>query len=199
MTTSLSTNSAPEVASTLRSSRRRPPNSILQVGTSSRGLWLPYRVSPVHHRKGHVATRWLTPLAPSEVSSPTACLSREEPHTPGGSQPTGYVAPTGFLALSTPCSPRDLLGLFHPRCAHGVRPSRPLSSTDAVRPLERRDPQGLLLQSANRSSPYRGSHASGSSDTRPGYQPGDWSACLLELSRFEASYHRQSAGVTSSH
>jgi len=131
------------VTSTLRYSHRRPSSLITQAETSSRRLWLLYRVSPVHHRKGHVATRWLTPLAPSEVSSPTAFVSHEEPHTSGGSQPTGYVASTGFLALSTPCSPRDLLGLFHPRCALGVRSSRLSSTADAVRPLGRRDPLGL--------------------------------------------------------
>jgi hypothetical protein len=107
------------VTSTLRYSHRRPSSSISQAGTSSHRLWLLYRVSPVHHRKGRVATRWLTPLAPSEVSAPTAFASHEEPHTPGGSQPTGYVASTGFspsrrlapLATSWACSiPGALMG-----------------------------------------------------------------------------------------
>lgn len=183
------------LTSTLRSSRRRPPSSISQAGTSSRRLWLPYRVSPAHHRKGRVATRWLTPLAPSEVSSPSAFASRKEPHSPGGSQPAGYVASSGFLALSTPCSPCDLLGLFHPRCALGVRSSRLSSPTGAVRPLERRDPPGLPPRLANHGAPFRGSHASRSSDTRPGYWPGDWPACLLELLRSEVSCQRQSAAI----
>jgi hypothetical protein len=82
-------------------------------------------------------------LAPSEVFSPLAFLRREEPHTPAGSRPSGYVASPGFPTLSTPCSPRDLPGLFHPRSAFGVHPSRPSSSRDAVRPLERRAPRGL--------------------------------------------------------
>jgi len=90
-----------------------------------------------------VASRRHPALAPSEVSSPLAFLHREEPHTPAGSRPSGYVAPPGFPTLSTPCSPRDLLGLFHPRSAFGVHPSRPSSSRDAVRPLERRAPRGL--------------------------------------------------------
>jgi hypothetical protein len=90
-----------------------------------------------------VASRRQSALAPSEVSSPTAFFNHEEPHTPAGSQPDGYVAPPGSLTLSTPCSPRDLLGLFHPRSALGVNPSRPSSSHGAVRPLRRRAPRGL--------------------------------------------------------
>ena len=58
---------------------------------------------------------------------------------PAGSQPTGYVAPSGFRTLSALCSPRDLPGLFHPGSAPGV-PLRGLSPRGAVRPLERRTP-----------------------------------------------------------
>jgi hypothetical protein len=83
------------------------------------------------------------PLAPSEVCSPLAFPRRAEPHTPGASQHAGYVAPSGFLTLSTPCSPHDLPGLFHPGSTRGVRPSRPSSPNDAVRPLERRVPHGV--------------------------------------------------------
>jgi len=89
------------------------------------------------------ASRRPTTSAPSEVSSPSAFLRREEPHTPAESQPGGYVASSGFLTLPTPCSPRDLPGLFHPGSALGVNPPRPSSSRDAVRPLERRAPRGL--------------------------------------------------------
>jgi hypothetical protein len=89
------------------------------------------------------ASRWHPTFAPSEVSSPSAFLNREEPHIPAGSQTDGYVAPSGILTLSTPCSPRDLLGLFHPRSALGVLPSRLSSFHGAVRPLGRRAPQGL--------------------------------------------------------
>jgi hypothetical protein len=39
---------------------------------------------------------------------------------PAGSHPAGFVAPSGFLTLSTPCSPHGLPGLFHPSTAHGV-------------------------------------------------------------------------------
>lgn len=45
--------------------------------------------------------------------------------------------------LSAPCSPRGQPGIFHPGSALGVVPSRPSSSHGAVRPLERRAPQGL--------------------------------------------------------
>jgi hypothetical protein len=48
--------------------------------------------------------------------------SHEEPLTPRGPTPLGYVAPPGFLTLSTPCSPHGLPGLFHPGPAHGVQP-----------------------------------------------------------------------------
>jgi hypothetical protein len=71
---------------------------------------------------------------------PQRLANRAEPLTPGGFQPTGYVAPPGFLTLSTLCSPRDLLGLFHPSSALGVFPSRPYSLPAAVRPLGRRSP-----------------------------------------------------------
>jgi len=61
--------------------------------------------------------------APSEVSSPSTYLSREEPLNPGSSQLAGWVAPSGFLTPSTLCSPHGLPGLFHPGSAHGVWPS----------------------------------------------------------------------------
>jgi len=69
--------------------------------------------------------------------------SHGEPHNPASPTSSGSVAPSGFLTLSTPCSPRDLPGLFHPGSAHGVHPSRPSSPTGAVRPLERRVPPGV--------------------------------------------------------
>lgn len=63
--------------------------------------------------------------------------------TPAGPNPTGYVAPSGFRTLSTPCSLRGLLGLFHPSSARGLCPSRSCSPRDAVRFLKRRDPHDL--------------------------------------------------------
>jgi hypothetical protein len=44
--------------------------------------------------------------------------------TPATSHVAGYVTPTGFLSLSTSCSPHNLPGLLHPGPAHGVHPSR---------------------------------------------------------------------------
>jgi hypothetical protein len=69
--------------------------------------------------------------------------SHGEHHNPEETHLLGYVAPSGFLTLSTPCSPHDLPGLFHPGSAHGVHPSRPCSPAGAIRPLERRCPPGV--------------------------------------------------------
>jgi len=61
---------------------------------------------------------------------PVSVLPAMESHlTPARSQPAGYVAPSGFLTLSAPCSPHGLPGLFHPGSAFGVRPSRLCSPT----------------------------------------------------------------------
>lgn len=59
---------------------------------------------------------------------------------------TSYVAPLEFLTPSTPCSLRDLLGLFHPSSARGVLPSRLCSPRNAVRPLRRRDPHAIACR-----------------------------------------------------
>lgn len=72
---------------------------------------------------------------------------------PGGSHPTGYVAPSGFLTLSALYSPHTLPGLFHPGPTYGVFPSRPFSSLGAVHPLERRAPLGLTLVETRSSPP----------------------------------------------
>jgi hypothetical protein len=47
---------------------------------------------------------------------------------PRASHLRGYVAPSGFRTLSTPCSHHRLPGLFHPGSTLGVRPSRPCST-----------------------------------------------------------------------
>lgn len=82
---------------------------------------------------------------PPEVFVPFSVLGTAGSHlTPVGSQPTGYVAPSGFGALSTPCSPHSLPSLFHPGSAHGVFALRGFAPLDdAVRPLERRLPLGV--------------------------------------------------------
>jgi hypothetical protein len=67
--------------------------------------------------------------------------SHVERHTSDGSQTDGYVAPSGFRTLSTPCSPHDLPDLFHSGPVLGVNSSRLLSSHNAVRPLGRRVPR----------------------------------------------------------
>ena len=72
--------------------------------------------------------------------------SHEELLTSDGIQTTGYVAPPGFHTLSTPCSPHDLPGLFHPGTAHGVNPSRSYSLPGAVRSFERRFPLEVSLR-----------------------------------------------------
>jgi len=38
--------------------------------------------------------------------------------------PSAQVAPVEFLTLPTPCSPNNLLGLFHPKSVPGVLPPR---------------------------------------------------------------------------
>jgi hypothetical protein len=57
---------------------------------------------------------------------------------PGIPIPPDSRTPSGFLTLSTSCSPDDLSGLFHPESVPGILPSRFLSFRVAVRPLERR-------------------------------------------------------------
>jgi hypothetical protein len=129
--------------STLRSSRRRPSGFVPTMPDILSQALAPLQSFTSTSPQITVATRWHPAFAPSEVSSPSAPVSHEEPLTPVGSQPAGYVAPSGSLTLSTPCSLRDLPGLFHPGYAHGVNPTRPSSSHGAVRPLERRAPRGL--------------------------------------------------------
>jgi len=104
-----------------------PPCTVTVQRISSLRLWLPFRVSPIRHRKrpGADPRLYLKSPAPSKVWSPTAfsqqrgaTLIRRDPNS------SGYVAPSGFRTLSTLCSPRSLPDLFHPGPAHGVNPSR---------------------------------------------------------------------------
>jgi hypothetical protein len=114
--------SVSDTESTLRFPRRRPILRPFNREISSLRLWLPFRVSPVRHREAVRDPEGSRCFAPSEVSSPPASFSPEEPHRSGVSHPAGYVAPSGFLTLSTPCSLRDLPGLFHPGTTPGVFP-----------------------------------------------------------------------------
>jgi hypothetical protein len=129
--------STPRPIPTLESARSSP----LRFGPS-------YTVSPTSHRTAG-STEMLTHPCSVRGSFPFSVLPVTRSHlAPAGSQPTGYVAPSGFRTLSAPCSPRDLPGLFHPGSAPGV-PLRGLSPRGAVRPLERRTPPvfGLALPS----------------------------------------------------
>jgi len=96
---------------------------------------------------------------PSEVSSPLTSLSREEPHIPGVSQHAGYVAPSGFLTLSTPCSPHDLPGLFHPGSACGVLPFEALILARCRTPSRTPRPSwGFSPTPQDRGCPSRDTH-----------------------------------------
>jgi hypothetical protein len=63
-------------------------------------------------------------------------------HSPGACL-TPFVALTGFLALSAPCSPPGRPALFHAGDAHGVRPFRAFPSRGAVPPLGGRCPHDV--------------------------------------------------------
>jgi hypothetical protein len=110
-------------------------------------------VSPVHHRVAVRSPEGSRCSAPSEVSSPSASVSLEEPHTPGGSHPAGYVAPSGFLTLSTPCSPHGLPGLFHPGTTHGVLPFEALLLTWCRTPSQTPRPSGFPLDQKEETAP----------------------------------------------
>jgi len=172
--------------STLGFLRRRPYHGSTR-GRSSLRLWLPYRVSPVHHRepvRDRLRSRWSTP---SEVSSPSASLSHEELHSPTETHPGGCVASSGFRTLPTPCSPHGLPGLFHPGSAHGVWPFEALLLVWCRTPSRTPRPSGFLLISNEKRPPFQGLTHQTKHIRRPGYQPSGCSECLLGLFRFEAS------------
>jgi hypothetical protein len=167
-------------------SRRRLYHGLTR-GKSSRRLWLPYRVSPVHHRepgRDPLRSRWSTP---SEVSSPSAFLNHEEPLSPAGSHPGGCVASSGFRTLTTPCSPHGLPGLFHPGSAHGVLPFEALLLAWCCASSRTPRPSGFLLIPCEKRPPFQGPTHQAKHFRRPRYQPGGCGECLLGLFRFEAS------------
>jgi hypothetical protein len=91
------------------------------MGSSSLRLWLPFRVSPVRHRDRLRCLSTTPAFAPSEVSRPSASYQLHGATYPRRVPPlTGYVAPPGFLTLSTLCSPHSLPDIFHPSSAHGL-------------------------------------------------------------------------------
>jgi hypothetical protein len=69
-------------------------------------------------------------LEPWRIHCPGACL-------------TPFVALSGFLILSAPCSPPYLPTLFHAGSVLGVSPFRAFSSQGAVPPLGGRCPPGV--------------------------------------------------------
>jgi len=94
-----------------------------------------HRSTPVHEPRlafqQHCTFRGLFPFDVFPVTR-SSC--------PASPTSTGPVPPSGFLTLSTSCSPHDLSDLFHSESAPGVRPSRLYSFRVAVRPFERRPP-----------------------------------------------------------
>jgi len=122
-----------------------------------------YRSTPIHEPKliswHHCTSRGFFPF---DVFPATRSFCPASPTS------TGPVPPSGFLTLSTSCSPRDLSDLFHSESAPGFRPSRLSSSRVAVRPLERRPPLvvGSSCRSFLRSTP--------GFDTPRKSRPGPW-------------------------
>lgn len=91
---------------------------------------------------------------------PYSVCNHEEPLTSDSSHTAGYVAPSEFLTLSTPCSPHGLPGLFHPGPAHGVRPSRFYSLPAVVLPFGSRTLLGLASHTPKHElPPFQGFYA----------------------------------------
>jgi hypothetical protein len=130
--------------STLRFLRRCPSCTVKYRNESSLRLWLPYRVLLVRHRGRSSSSTRSRPAAisrPFQGFFPYSVFPATGSYlTPAGSHLAGYVTSSGFLTLSTFCSPRSLPGLFHPGTALGVNPTRPLSFLGAVRLYEASQP-----------------------------------------------------------
>jgi hypothetical protein len=69
-----------------------------------------------------------------ELSFPFSAFTRQGA-TYGGRYITHLRASSGFLNLSTPCSPHRTPGLFHPGGTHGVFTSQRVSPTGRRTPL----------------------------------------------------------------
>jgi hypothetical protein len=142
------------------SPHRRPPPYLTMGRVFLLRLRLLFRVSPVHRGArdslGQRTDRQTRDRSFRGLVPLQRFPSRAEPHRSDGSRPTGYVASSGFRTLSTPCSPRDLPGLFHPGPALGVRSSRPCSARAAVRHPWRRAPPGVPTVSEETARPSRG-------------------------------------------
>jgi len=104
---------------------------------------------------GQDSTEMLTQPCSVRGSFPCSVLPIARSHLPpAGSHPTGYVASPGFRTLSTPCSPRDLPGLFHPGSALGV-PLRGLFPTRCRTPFRAPDPSGFRRSPFGQRLPFR--------------------------------------------
>jgi hypothetical protein len=131
----------------------QPIPTLESVGTSPLGFGSPTQFHQLHTARSRRRARRLPRPCSVRGFFPYSVLPVARSHlAPAGTQPTGYVASTGFRTLSTLCSPRDLPGLFHPGSAPGV-PLRGLSLHGAVRPLERRTPQVFGGAPASLASP----------------------------------------------
>ena len=120
-----------------------PLPQYLNRGVSSLRLWLPFRVSPVRH---HEAVR--DPARNRAVSSlprffplQRILITRSHinpafPISPVELRPQGFAPSRRLAPLAT------FQAYFIPVPLLGFDPSRPYSSPGAVRPLERRAPQG---------------------------------------------------------
>jgi hypothetical protein len=117
-------------------------------------------------------------LPPARPNSPVTLR-------PQGFSPSRRLAP---LTTSRACSiPVPLMGFD---------PPRPLSSPDAVRPLERRAPLGFLLHSIEEAAPPGTTHTRRSPPPGLGFSQDPHDACLPGLSRSEVSCSRQWSTLT---
>jgi hypothetical protein len=141
--------------SALRYPRRRPPATSKRCGDPLTSFGSPTEFSPYATvRSTYRLTSTVHTAHPFRGFFPFSVFPAARSHLPSVSfHLTGYVAPLGFRTPSTPCSPHDLPGLFHPGPAHGVVPSRPCSLRNAVRPFERRDPHAIGPTPKRRSPP----------------------------------------------
>jgi hypothetical protein len=120
-----------------------------------------------------------------------------EPPNSRGFHTVGYVAPSGFRTLSTPCSLQDLPGLFHPGPTLGVNPSRPCSSSDAGTFFRKPLPPGFAPfcayseESVRHGRPARDCHIARSPPTNTGVQPDTRVACLLGLFSSRVSWFHE--------
>jgi len=106
------------------------------------------------------------PPLPRLGSPLTSCQSTGATY-PRAFHRASYVAPSGFLTLSTLCSPFDLPSLFHLGSAFGVCSSRPFSTPDAIIPLGTCDPREVSSAAAHgRRPPLQGLHTRSSSPAR---------------------------------